>query len=50
MRTISAIFVLALVTIALEVYSDAALTTAEVSRPAGPDPAILAIANGLKYR
>jgi hypothetical protein len=50
MRTIGAIFVLALVTIALEVYSDAALTTAEVSRPAAPDPATVAIAHGAQTR
>jgi hypothetical protein len=50
MRTFLTVFVLALITIAFEVYSDAALTRAEVSRPAGPDPVTVAIANGLKHR
>jgi hypothetical protein len=51
MRTFLTVFALALMTIAFEVYSDAALTRAEVSRPAaGPDPVTVAIANGLKHR
>ena len=32
MRTLAVIFVLALITIAFEIYSDAALTSAEVSQ------------------
>jgi hypothetical protein len=47
MKTVIVIFVLALVTIAFEVYSDAALTSAEVSR-AAPDAATLAIAHAAK--
>jgi hypothetical protein len=50
MRPIGAIFVLAVATIAFEVFSDAALTTAEVFRPAGPDPATAAIAHGAQTR
>jgi hypothetical protein len=37
MRTLAVIFVLALITIAFEIYSDAALTSAEVSHTAAPD-------------
>jgi len=48
MRTVAVIFVLALITIAFEIYSDAALTSAEVSHTAAPDPATAAIAHGLK--
>jgi hypothetical protein len=48
MRTFVVVFVLALITIAFEIYSDAALTSAEVSHTA-PDPATLAIAHGLKH-
>jgi len=39
MRPLAVIFALALITIAFEIYSDAALTTAEVSHTAAPDPA-----------
>jgi hypothetical protein len=39
---------LALITIAFEAYSDAALRRAEVSHTAAPDPATPAIAHGLK--
>ena len=46
MRTVVVIFVLAMITIALEVYSDAGLTS--VSHTARPDPVTLAIAHGLK--
>jgi hypothetical protein len=46
MKTLAVIFVLALITIAFEIYSDAALTSAEVSRPA-PDPATTAVAHAL---
>jgi hypothetical protein len=47
MRSVFLVFVLALITIAFEVYSDAALTSAEVSHV--PDPATVAIAHGLKH-
>jgi hypothetical protein len=50
MRTIAVIFVLALITIAGEIYSDSVLTSAEASRAAAPDPATVAIADGLKHR
>jgi hypothetical protein len=46
MRTVVVIFVLALITIAFEVYSDTGLTS--VSHTARPDPVALAIAHGLK--
>jgi hypothetical protein len=49
MRTLVVIFVLALITIAFEIYSDAALTSAEVSHTAAPDPATAAIAHGFKH-
>jgi hypothetical protein len=42
-------FVLALITIAFEVHSDAALTSDEISRAAVPDPVTVAIAHGLKH-
>jgi len=48
MRTLAVIFVLALITIAFEIYSDAALTSAEVSHTAAPDPATVAVAHALK--
>ena len=48
MRTLAVIFVLALITIAFEIYSDATLTSAEVSHTAAPDPATAAIAHALK--
>jgi hypothetical protein len=47
MRTVVVIFVLALITIAFEVYSDAAGLTS-VSHTARPDPVTPAIAHGLK--
>ena len=47
MRTLAVIFVLALITIAFEIYSDAALTNAEVSHTAVPDPATVAVAHAL---
>jgi len=37
MRTLAVIFVLALITIAFQIYSDAALTSAEVTHTAAPD-------------
>jgi hypothetical protein len=46
MRTVVAVFVLALITIAFEIYSDAQLTSAEVPN-AAPDRASVAIAHGL---
>jgi hypothetical protein len=48
MRTIAVIFVLALIAIAAEIYSDIALTRDEVAHTAAPDPATEAIAHGLK--
>jgi hypothetical protein len=45
MRTFVGILVLALMTIAFEVYSDARLTSAEIPH-AAPDPASVAIAHG----
>jgi hypothetical protein len=49
MRTLAVIFVLALVTIAFEVYSDASLVSGDISHIAAPDPATAAIAHGLKH-
>jgi hypothetical protein len=49
MRTFFIIFVSALITIAFEVYSDAELTSAQVSRTAAPDPATTAIIHGVKH-
>ena len=48
MRTLAVIFVLAPITIAFEIYSDAVLTSAEVSHTAVPDPATVAVAHALK--
>jgi hypothetical protein len=48
MRTVGVILVLALIAIAFEIYSDAALTSAEVPH-AAPDPATAAIVHGLKH-
>jgi hypothetical protein len=47
MRTIIVVFKLALVTIAFGIYSEAELMSGGASH-AGPDPATLAIAHGLK--
>jgi hypothetical protein len=47
MRTLVVVFVLALISIAFEVYSDAALTSAETPHNA-PDPVTMAIVHGLK--
>ena len=47
MRTLAVIFVMALITIAFEIYSDAALTSAEVPHGA-PDPVSIAVSHGLK--
>jgi hypothetical protein len=49
MRTVVVIFKLALITIAGEIYSDAALTSGKASHTAAPDPATAAIAHGLKH-
>jgi hypothetical protein len=48
MRTMAIIFVLALITVAFEIYSDAALTGAENSQTATQDPATKGIAHELK--
>jgi len=48
MRTIIVVFILALVTIAFEIYSEAELLVSGGASHAGPDPATLAIAHGLK--
>jgi hypothetical protein len=48
MRTVAVIFALALITIAFEIYSDATLTSAEVSHTAAPDPATVAVAHAVK--
>ena len=47
MKTVTVIFVLALVTIAFEVLSDAAMTSSKISR-AQPDAATLAVAHAVK--
>ena len=39
-------FILALITIAGEIYSDAAITSGKASHTAAPDPATAAIAHG----
>jgi hypothetical protein len=50
MRTIAVIFVMALIAIAAEIYSDIVLTREEAAHTAAPDPATTAIAHGLKRR
>ncbi|WP_167558741.1 hypothetical protein [Bradyrhizobium canariense] len=47
MRTIWVIFVLALVAIAGEIYSDAVLTSSQIL-PGAADPAAVAVAHGAK--
>jgi hypothetical protein len=47
MRIIGVIFLLALIAITGEIYSDAVLTRGQVS-PGAPDPASLAAAHGVK--
>jgi hypothetical protein len=47
MRTLSVIFVLALISITFEIYSDTALMKEDLSHVI-PDPASTAIAHGLK--
>jgi hypothetical protein len=49
MKIFFIIFVLALITITFEVYSDAALTSAEILHAAAPDPATVAIAHGINH-
>jgi hypothetical protein len=48
MRTFIVVFVLALITIAFEVYSDAALTSGNIAPRAAPDPTVWAVYHGLK--
>jgi hypothetical protein len=45
---LAVIFVLALITIAFEIYSDAGLTSADLSHTAAPDPTTVAVAHALK--
>jgi hypothetical protein len=45
MKSLAVIFVLALISIAFEIYSDAALASAEVCHTSVPDPATAAIAH-----
>jgi hypothetical protein len=47
MRTLVVVFILALLSIGFEVYSDAALTSAEIPHGA-PDPVSVAVVHGLK--
>jgi hypothetical protein len=47
MRTVLVIFILALITVAGEIYSDAVLTTGQIS-PAAPDPATVAVGRAVK--
>lgn len=49
MRTVFVIFVLALLTIAGEIYSDAVLTSGQVAHVAVPDPVTIAIAHGTPH-
>jgi hypothetical protein len=49
MRTVVVIFILALITIAGEIYSEDALTSGKASHTAAPDPATAAIVHGLKH-
>jgi hypothetical protein len=48
MRTLAVVFVLALITIAFQIYSDAALTSAEVSHTSAPDPVTTAVGHALR--
>jgi hypothetical protein len=50
MKTVAAIFVLALITIAFGAYSDHALTRGQILQTSTPDPATLAVANALKHK
>jgi hypothetical protein len=49
MKTVIVIFVLALLTITGEIYSDFVLTRDDVSRTATPDPATVAVAHAVKH-
>jgi hypothetical protein len=49
MRTMFVVLVLALIAITFEIYSDASLTSAEISQTSVPDPASAAVAHGLKH-
>jgi hypothetical protein len=49
MRAVVVIFILALITVAGEIYSDAALPSGKASHTAAPDPATAAIARRLKH-
>jgi hypothetical protein len=49
MKTVIVIFVLALLTITGEIYSDFVLTRDEVSHTAIPDPATIAVAHAVKH-
>jgi hypothetical protein len=48
MRTLTVIFVLALLTVAGEIYSDTLLRSGEISH-AAPDPVTIAVAHGIKH-
>jgi hypothetical protein len=48
MKTVAVIFVLALITIAGEIYSDAVLTSSLISL-AAPDPAAVAVSHAAKH-
>jgi hypothetical protein len=50
MRTLAVILVLALITIAGEIYSDIVLAGGSRSHIAAPDPATTAIVHGLKRK
>jgi hypothetical protein len=49
MRTLAIIFVLALMTIAGEIYSDTVLMNGKAAHTAAPDPVTAAVAHGLKH-
>jgi hypothetical protein len=49
MKIMFVILVLAMIAITFEVYSDASLTSAEISHTSVPDPASAAIAHGLTH-
>jgi hypothetical protein len=49
MKTTCVIFVLALIVVTFEIYSDASLTSAEFLHTSAPDPASAAIVHGLKH-
>ena len=49
MRTVIVIFVMALLTIAGEIYSDFVLTRDEIAHTSEPDPATVAVAHAAKH-